>query len=253
MSAFPLDINEITADKASNISEQAEISRAKAKAGLKGKTKAALEGDLEMQLQSMHINDAPPPVAAPKAKKARAAPKMTREDVKVFHENMKEVEKSKDEKDVARLVVKVQLYQALMPRSCDGIKISPNPSKAELEGVLKQIRARNSLQNLKPNATQTLCLAIQFAEVAVHDWGYNPMGFRNIRGFAKMIERNPELIETELTEMAIELHWLFEQGWYVRLGLKLGRLMKEYDEKRVVADAASKPVPADLEERFGAL
>jgi hypothetical protein len=107
-SAFPLDINSITSDKADAIELEAEISSAKKKAGAKAKTKEALEGGLEAKLAAMNLNGEAP---APKRKRAAAKPKpeITREDVKVYQQNLEEAEKSKFKKEIDRVMTKINL------------------------------------------------------------------------------------------------------------------------------------------------
>jgi hypothetical protein len=141
----------------------------------------------------------------------------------------------------------------LMPQSCVGIDIPAHPTKEQGENILRTIKSRNSLRNLKPSATMALCMAIQLGEYVVHDMGYNPLGFKNIRGLAKLIEQHPEVLEDELTEMAIEMHWFFEQHWAVRLGQKIYKVAKEYDDKKAISLAEDKKVPEDLDSRFSAL
>ena len=47
-------------------------------------------------------------------------------------------------------------------------------------------------------------MALQGLEYMVHEKGINPLKLRNIRGLAAAIERNPQVLESELTELAIE-------------------------------------------------
>lgn len=157
--------------------------------------------------------------------------KVTPKDVQTMYAGLDAAKAKVLEKDRQAVLRKVRLYLKLLPQAAEQ-HVPKNYAKlpvAELSDILDAVRGELSLKNIKPQAHMSVVAVVKGMEWLVHDQGINPLGFNNIRGLAELIERNPAALETEMTEMAVELNGMFNQNCFLRLGFKLVSLAMAFD------------------------
>jgi hypothetical protein len=157
--------------------------------------------------------------------------KVSAKDIQTMYAGIDAAKAKGLEKDRQKALRKIRLYLKLLPQAAEG-NVPKNYTKlsiGDLNDILEAIRGELSLKNIKPQAHMTVVAAVKGLEWLVHEQNINPLGFSNIRGLAELIERNPATLETEISEMAVEMNGLFNQNCYLRLGMKLVGLALAFD------------------------
>lgn len=215
--------DDITTENKDDLEMEMAIAKAskgnKVKEEIKRRAGGGLEQDMKRQAQ-----------AAEKAlkeheKELKKRAKVTKTDVNHLYQAMDKDKNKKEEKQRANGLVKIRLYRELLPQHCKDVpKISASASLEQINGVLDGIRANCALKSLRPQsviAAKGLARGMEVLQKNLLEQKIDPLGLGDITGLAELIERHPKLLESELTEVSIELNGLLRQNCYVRLAMKM--------------------------------
>jgi len=155
----------------------------------------------------------------------------TKEKQKEAEDKKKKEAETKLITDTVRDRMKVQEYLKAFPMLGD-IHINPNAGPLEVQAALTQIRMRMNMYGSDKMVTDVVIPKIFHGmELAAK---YMPFLELELEGFAETMER-PEAraaLETELTEMRIEIQNMFATPWYTRGVVKLVSLMFAFSESQ---------------------
>lgn len=146
---------------------------------------------------------------------------------------------------------KIHLYAQLLPQLVDkqlAHSVGMRNGEEEIKFVLDEIRETIAVRELPTTMLDTCITGLKGLEWIVMDRGFNPLHL-DIRGLAAAVQEDPESLQPELTEIAVELHSLFKQNCYIRFCFKIYHLCK-------LVDAANKagqgqlPVETALQDEY---
>lgn len=193
--------------------------------------------------------------APAKEKAEKPAPKLRKADLKAVQEMSQAGPGEKDEKlekERAANLVKINLYVKFLPQEVPappgGKSGEPWPAHTPAEDAkacLEQIRANLSLRNLIPTSRTYMITLLGFYESAVMKSGFNPRGW-DIEGLASLIEQHPEMLESEMTEIAIEQNRFFNSNCYLRFLMKLLAVSEAYSQNKQGLHRASVEKPSEV-------
>jgi hypothetical protein len=231
-----IDINRITSDKVDSIQKNSYVAKEKRKAGFKNAAKGKERLDLPDDLPSQ-----PSPLKQPITEKdtKRMAKAMASQEVKKGNDNKK------------HMLRKLHLYAQLLPDLVDkslAHSVGIKHSEEEIKFVLDEVRETIAVRELPNTIMDTAVTGFKGLEWVVMDRGFNPLNM-DIRGLAAAVQANPEELQPELTEIAVELHSLFKQNCFIRFGFKVFHLCKAVDAANKGKQAAM-PVGDDLEDKY---
>lgn len=235
-----IDINRITSDKVDSIQKNSYVAKEKRKQGFK----SAAKGKERLELPDGD-NMSPLPPSSLKQP-------ITEKDSKRMAKAMasQEVKKSNDNKK--HMLRKLHLYAQLLPDLVDkqlAHSVGLKHSEEEIKFVLDEVRETIAVRELPNTIMDTAVTGFKGLEWVVMDRGFNPLNL-NIRGLAAAVQANPEELQPELTEIAVELHSLFKQNCFIRFGFKVFHLCKAVDAANK-GKAGELPVDTDaLDDKY---
>lgn len=181
------------------------------------------------------------PIEPPSSSKKRKAAAEAKEDHELTASQIKIASKALDrapsgeqqEKQRRSFIHKYELYHKCLPRDLlpSYVKGSANWTWREASVHYNAIRAHlNGANNLELQKE----LYFQMISIIEQASGTGALpGDLDLQGVTQTLRQNQEVLETELTEMCIELSDLTPPTpWYVRLGIKTGRFLWAYSEGR---------------------